>query len=266
MNDYTEIEDPDNPGAYYTMRDGSCEYVNPIYHSYKTFVSMRIEYFKTFTNKRSLSFADELVLKNMALSEWHKHKAAVLAHQVPEGLLNLFGTDKKKVQIKLLANVKLTVEDFEALLFQAWEKFSFKMSKYIFQHDPVEFRAMKKPMVTFKKSDTEIKKVGTTDMSDNQLKALIEKRNVVVATVLDNGDEWHCLFLTHKSISGQELQHIDNPHMHYVSSAFGLTRDELINNFKQTRYRLDSVHIPFEGYNPMAEAREEVQRADFKIK
>jgi hypothetical protein len=262
MSKYFEIEDTNNPGSYYTVRDGTCEYVNPIYNSYLAFSDMRLRIrIVLLKNKFGTITPNQISkLKNEISDEWQEHKKNVLNHELPKEWLELFNLNKKKAQQKNLANTSLSIEDFEAFIFHSWERFGFKFSKYVFDHDPIEYDNKQKPTIIFKKDENDIRTVGDTELSTGQLKSIIDKRNVIVANLFDKDDEWHCLFLTYKGIAGQELDH--PPHMHYVSSAFGFSRDELINNFKQRKYSLDSIHVPFTGYNPVAEASL-IKDADF---
>jgi len=254
MDKYYEIEDTNNPGSFYGVSDGTCEYVNPVYHFAQSFINTRLRVTIALMNQeRAVSSLVEAVLKRQFLDEWQEYKKTVLNHSVPQEFFQLFDVHKKKAQAKLLAQSTLTLEDFQAFIFQSWEDYGFKFSKYVFKHNPIEFKGNEHPTVIHKKNDNEIITVGSTDLSDAQLKSIIDKRNIIVANFFDKEDQWHCLFLTYKSISGQELDHINAPHMHYISNSFGISRSDVIANFKRTRYSLDSIHIPFTGYNPMTD-------------
>jgi hypothetical protein len=263
MIKYYRIEDPNKPGSYYEMMDGTCEFVNPVYQAYEVFVETRLRYIIALSSKdQKISYDDFVVLKYYILIDWQEHKKNVFAHTVPKEFFELFGTSKKKDQIKLLANSTLSLEDFEAFMYQSWDPYGYKFSKYVFNHHPVEFEIKEKPKVIFRKSSTDIRTVGKTDMTKGQLNALIEKRNVIVANFFDKGEEWHCLFLTYKGITGKELDHLAEPHMHYISNAFGKSRSQVIESFEKTRYSLDSIYIPFTGFNPMVDT-ELIEKADF---
>ena len=77
---------------------------------------------------------------------------------------------------------------------------------------------------------------------------VIEQRKVIVAKFFDRGSEWHCLFLTFNSLAGKENWKGGQPHLHYISDKYGLTREEAVNRFKSNNYPSTSVHIDLLGY------------------
>lgn len=85
-------------------------------------------------------------------------------------------------------------------------------------------------------------------MSDGQLKHAIKFRKVIVAKVLDKGDEWHCFYLTFKSIAGEESWKNGQPHYHYLSDKWGISREELVRQIKSDKYPSTSVHIDLLDY------------------
>lgn len=83
---------------------------------------------------------------------------------------------------------------------------------------------------------------------------MIENRKVVVAKLLDKCDEWHCFFVTYDSLKGKELWQNGQPHFHYISDKFGLSREEVVKSLKDRKYNLGSLpHINITDYGNQPE-------------
>ena len=80
----------------------------------------------------------------------------------------------------------------------------------------------------------------------------VEHRKVIVSKFLDKGDIWHCFFLTFKSLDGKENYHDGQPHLHYISSAWNIPRQEVKEQLTSKKYSLPSLpHIDFHTHrNP----------------
>ena len=82
--------------------------------------------------------------------------------------------------------------------------------------------------------------IGDTDLTEGQVKRMINERKVIIAHFLDRGDEWHCFFITYNSIGGKENHKDGQPHFHYISSAFGIKRDDFIKSMESGNYKSTS--------------------------
>jgi hypothetical protein len=65
--------------------------------------------------------------------------------------------------------------------------------------------------------DNSLDIVGQTDVSEQEMRALINQRSVVVAKFLDKGRYWHCFLHTYRGILGKEID--NSPHIHYIISS-----------------------------------------------
>ena len=155
----------------------------------------------------------------------------------------------KKEQIKLLKHQFITPSILIALIFKAWTDFGYKFSQYTahYHHRGVDKNELPK-LIEIK--DDKVIKVGKTSLSDGQLKNVVDQRKVTVSKFLDREKNWHCFFVTFKSINRKEQWKDGQPHFHYISSSFGLSREEVVKNLKDEYYKLNNLpHIELRNYH-----------------
>lgn len=184
-----------------------------------------------------------------AVLHWQELLQEYKTVKVPDGLLELFGTNKKGDQEKLLKGVVLTPDNLMGLLIKAEEK-GYTLSQYssVFTQKGVDLSKM--PFAYRVKVNGEVQVFGKTELSNGQLRQAIENRKGKIAKILDKGNEWHCFFTTFKSLRGEETWRGDKqPHYHYISNAFGIDREEIVKQIKSEKYALGNLpHIKLEGY------------------
>lgn len=56
------------------------------------------------------------------------------------------------------------------------------------------------------------------------------------------------LFVTYNSIGGKENWKEGQAHFHYISSAFGISKEEFIESMRSGKYKSTSVHIDLLEY------------------
>jgi hypothetical protein len=78
---------------------------------------------------------------------------------------------------------------------------------------------------------------------------VVEHRKVIISKFLDNKTAWHCFFLTFKSIRREESWQDGQPHFHYISDKFGISRENVIVQLKSKDYNLGTLpHIGLLDY------------------
>ena len=85
-------------------------------------------------------------------------------------------------------------------------------------------------------------------ITKGEVKNLIEQRKVIVSHFFDKDDNWHCFFTTYNSIGGKENHKGGQPHFHYISSAFGISREDFLESMKSGQYKSTSIHIDLLEY------------------
>ncbi|WP_345956045.1 hypothetical protein [Mucilaginibacter sp. PAMB04168] len=168
--------------------------------------------------------------------------------KVDGSLLELLKTSRKKDQIRLLKGIKFNPDELMSLIFKSYSDFGLLYSKYLFENLPAGLEGKKLPKMFRMKEDGSIDKVGETDLSDGELKNVIEHRKVIVSHFFENDDLWHCFFITYNSIGGKENWKDGQAHFHYISSAFGISKEDFIESMKSGKYKSTSVHIDLLDY------------------
>ncbi len=251
-----KIYDENGQGFTRIFPDELVENVNPI------------DYYKTYElEKRAILLQDLLYLKTPFLASqldysfFMKEAERTLDNffeqfektEVHENFLHLLNTTKKKDQIKLLKGMTLNPDQLISLIFISYNKFGYLYSTYVFENLPNGFEGKKLPKIFELKDDGTIKKVGETDFTDGELKHIIEHRKVIVSHFFEQKDKWHCIFTTYNSIGGKENWKNGQAHFHYISSSFGISKEEFIDSMKSGNYKSTSIHIDLLDYGNQSE-------------
>ncbi len=222
-----------------------------------------VEYYKTFElQRRMISLRDILSIENAILTaqlddDYFRRKAEETLvgffekfenTKVHNNFIKLLQTERKKDQIRLLKGMILNPDQLMALIFKSFNDFGYLYSKYHFKNLPNGFEGKKLPKIFHIKEDGSIDQTGDTDLSDGELKHVIDHRKVIVSHFFENDNNWHCFFLTYNSIGGRENWKNGQPHFHYISSAFGISKDDFIESMQTGKYRSTPVHIDLLEY------------------
>lgn len=163
-----------------------------------------------------------------------------IPHQVKKLLeSNLF----KKEQIKILKGMSMSIEQLGGIFVQAG-LLRYQFCNYRFKGIPKEYREKDLPSFIYLKDDGNIDTYGSTSLSEGQLKDLVIRSKFIVARILDNGKNWHCFYQTKSSVQGKENGRLGSqPHIHYISDSFGVSRDDFIKALKGGHVPSSEVHI-----------------------
>lgn len=167
--------------------------------------------------------------------------------KLPEGLLKILAQETKKEQVRSLKNISLSHKQMKAFILRAYSEHGFRYSTYSFEHHHKGLAENHIPFFYFKDGNGKIHTTSDTNMTKGELKQMIESRKVIVSHFLDKDEKWHCFFLTIKSIKGKEYAYKNGqPHLHYISYTFGISRDKVLNEFKSEKYKLSAaLHIDY---------------------
>ena len=222
-----------------------------------------IDYYKTYElEKRAIVLRDLLNAKNPFLASqledtfFIKKAEETLvgffekfeATKVDDNFIKLLETPRKKDQVNLLKGLSINPDQLMSLIFTSYRQFGFLYSKYHFENLPNGFEGKKLPKLFRSKEDGTIEKVGETELTDGQLKQVIQQRKVIVSHFFERDEIWHCLFLTYNSIGGQENHKDGQPHFHYISSGFNITKEDFIESMRSGKYKATSIHFDLLEY------------------
>lgn len=249
--DTKRIFDENGQGFTRCFSDHEVEGVNPV------------EYYKTTElNRRAIVLRDLLQLKDPILTSHLEDSFFVKQAEktligffeeqertpVHENFVQLLQTTRKKNQIKLLKGMSLNTSQLISLIFKSYNDFGFLYSKYRFENLPKGLEGKKLPKLIELKSDGDVRKVGATELVAGELKNVIAHRKVIVSHFFEKEEVWHCFFLTYNSIAGKENHNNGQPHFHYMSSGFGISKEDFIESMRTGNYISTSIHFDLLEY------------------
>lgn len=179
-------------------------------------------------------------------------------NQVDENLNNMLSSSLLKPEIhQLLSNNSLLSKEQERLLKGMvltpvdilWlnkdaQELGYLLDIYHKEKYPVKFDEKQQPIVFNQNDDGSIDYIGKTDMSEGEMRALLEQRKVIQARIYHKGSHWHCFYFTYKGLVGQEKGEMGSKsHYHYISDKSGMTWDELIDCIKKCKMPTSKGHI-----------------------
>lgn len=163
---------------------------------------------------------------------------------LPSQLTDLFEKDlKKKDQISLLKGLSITTKQLGAIFLQAGKR-GYKFSCYRFKGKPKQYLEKDLPSFIRLLDDGSVDTWGKTTLTEGQLRDLIQSSEFLVARILDNGKHWLCFLQNSKSLQGKERGEFGSqPHIHYFSDSFGVTKEDFVKCVKTGHYPPTPVHI-----------------------
>ncbi|MDN5285697.1 MAG: hypothetical protein JWR38_1971 [Mucilaginibacter sp.] len=234
---------------HHVYHGDDCNLVDPVIHFKKDFIEI-------FTRLRILQNSNSLYsmrqrLDNMnkgrflAKLDWEKEYKKVTNIILQPELTGLFQESKKKKQQNLIKAIRYHSDLFMALPIYAYQNHKMLFSRFTVDHLPKELDNKISPEFLRVDNDN-MEYLGYTDMSKGEMKVAIEKRNYIISDFIGDETDWHCFFRTMASIKGTEKPHEGYPHLHYISSAWGISRKDVINQLLSYRYSLKAETVPFD--------------------
>lgn len=242
---YSLYEDGGN-GRYTIFQSEDFEYINPIEYYKAAFVQTTIAMMRDLVTAKMPSLPPDMrenLLLKQTLKEWEKTEAELMQTLMPQNLISLLNSERKKEQVRLLKGLSVTPIQLRAFFVKAWTDFGFSYSQYTgeYHHKGLDLNDLPALTEIF---DDEVIKVGSTPLSDGQLRQAISHRKRTIAKFLDKENTWHCFFITYDSLKGEEAWKDGQPHYHYISDKFGIPRENVVRSLKSSKYQLNTLpHI-----------------------
>jgi hypothetical protein len=149
----------------------------------------------------------------------------------------------KREQVRCLKGVDLSPLHYGAIFIQAGVR-GYKFSNYCYKGIPRHFSEKELPSFIFLRDDGNLDIYGKTSLIDGQLKDYVRSSKFILARILDKGEHWHCFYQTKSGIQGKEPGKLGSyPHIHYISDAFGVSREDFIKALKGGKVPSSEVHI-----------------------
>lgn len=247
---YRNIPDQDRRGHHSIMEAEDFEFVNPTQQISEMLIQAEVMFKRDYLRLAGFPIDNQLghkVLVQAARAAWNQRHKHLRSLEIPQSLMCLLDATSKKEQVKLLKGLALKHDQFLAFLIRAGEDHGFVYSQYRAEHLPKGMDSGKLPTLAEVAEDGEVTVIGKTEMTQGQIKQSVQQRHATVAKFLDRSEAWHCFFLTYKSIGGEESYKNGQPHMHYISNAWSLERQYVVEQLKSKNYKLPSLpHIDYE--------------------
>ena len=191
-----------------------------------------------------ISIPEHLVRKFVL--EKVEEKIAVMLASTPlkPEIQTLFSEDKlsSKDQERLLKGMVLTPVDI-LWINKCAQDLGYLLDVHQEERYPVKFDQKQMHIVINQTSDR-IESIGKTDMSEGEMRALLEQRKVVHARIYHRDSSWHCFYFTYKGLAGLEGgMYGSQPHYHYLSDKSGITLETLVDAIKKCEMPSSKVHI-----------------------
>ena len=165
----------------------------------------------------------------------------------PEYLLALYDSNNKREQEKLLREQSINPENLITWLLIGGSKGGL-FSQYAYDAGVPEDMKGRTPMMIDASKQDHITTIGKTDLSESALRHLVENQTRVIAQFIDfNDGRWYCFYRTFRGLSGRESSK-HGQHMHFISSAYGLDREKLIDEIKKGKCPTNGYHVHLTGY------------------
>lgn len=252
-----KIREADGNGVFNLIHANDFEYVNPEQNFLERFLVVNTDFFWTQAIREIPPFlrdrmteADKRTIMMGVLKRANAESINELdrlnAIQLPSNLLSLFIGLRKKDEQKIFKDFLLTPDVFLSFILKAGQ-FGYKYSLYTFNQYPSNINATDIPRFAHRDEENDtLFFTNETNLSKGQVNSLIAQRTTTVVKILDKGPLWHCFFLTFKGVAGKEKDHPS--HMHYLSSAWGLTRDDALAELRRKNYSIPSVHVWYDKH------------------
>lgn len=196
---------------------------------------------------KAATLLEQNILRIEALHQSAKHFQSIIEEtDLRANLRELVSTDlKKKDQIHILKGVEISRNELLRLFYYA-EEIGYTFSFFLRDAKRTSFLDKMMPEIIYLDEAGNTQHVGETDLSDGQMKHLVDQRQSLIVWLLEKDDTWHCFLQTIKGLKGKEGGKMGSlSHIHYMSNSFGISKDELLNKInREGEYVTTKVHIP----------------------
>ena len=198
--------------------------------------------------KCPISIPDDVV-KRFVLQKTDEMIAQKLSKSSPNPVIHQLLKDdtlSHKKQERLLKDVVLKPDDILWMNKEAQEM-GYLLDIYHEEKYPEKFKEKKHPFLFHQKKDDSVEVIGTTNMSEGEMRALLEQRKVIQARIYHKNNIWHCFYFTYKGLAGEESGLMGSkPHYHYLSDKSGIVWDDLMKRIKDCDMPSSNIHIVIE--------------------
>lgn len=240
---YKETKIPFDNGFYSVKKYDDYELQNPIELIRNICIQSSKSFDRNILITKGFKNPSEKVLNKFATKRCNKKIQDFRKTKFPKKLISLLSATSKKEQVQCLKGLHLNYKQFYSFIFYAFENYDFKLSQYKSEHHHKGLDKSKLPEVIHIENDI-VNITGKTELTEGQLRNVVKDRKVKVSKFLENEHNWHCFFFTFKSLKGEEKHNNGQPHFHYISNKWNISKEYVIKQLTSEKYSLPSLpHI-----------------------
>lgn len=246
------IEDTNTHHAYMGLAPCDERDCRPMDYYRYAYAHAHVEMLKYIaTKKGEIISENDKFLHIIALQQTDEFICKILSEGKPnKKLIKLLedSTLSKRKQEQLLRGLKMDSRDilwWNVLTHQL----GYLMDILHIEVLPRKFDEKQQPVICIEESDR-ITHIGKTNMTDGEMRAMMEQRQVMQLRIYHKGDMFHCFYFTFRGLAGDESGEFGSqPHYHYVSNKWNYTRENLIDMISKGVLPDSKVHIIIERNN-----------------
>lgn len=100
------------------------------------------------------------------------------------------------------------------------------------------------PLCFTQEKDGSFRKIGSTNLTEGEMRGIIEQRKVLQVRIYHRDSTWHCFYFTYRGLAGEEPGTFGSiPHYHYISDKFGISLNELKKRLIDGNMPSSKIHI-----------------------
>jgi len=241
---------PTKSGGVLIIGEGSADRVDPIEFFRKHTIETKVALLKQKAKMKDPfmpTHAHEPLFVEEGEKLWEKRLQQMEDAPLAENFLQLLESKRKNEQEKLLKGMEITAMGLGGLFIKAGRDHGYSYSSYRVEKVPSDINEAQLPRVFHITKKGDLERYGQSPMTDKQLRGFFNQKNALIARVLDRGGEWHCFFQMERALRGAEGWKGGQPHIHYISDKWGISRKQLDEMIKSGSMS-SSIHIALVDY------------------
>lgn len=215
------------------------------YYKYSHAELMFVLYKDILKHNCPLSIPDDFI-RNFVLTKTEELIDNMLASTALKPEISSLLSDNNlsfKQQKRLLTGMTFSSSDI-LWLNKCAQDLGYLLDVYHEEKYPFKFDEKQKPIVINLRDDNIMESIGKTNMSEGEMRALLEQRTVLQARIYHKDSHWHCFYFTYKGLAGHERGRMGaQPHYHYLSDRSGISIEKLLDAIEKCEMPTSSVHV-----------------------
>jgi hypothetical protein len=237
------------------------ELISPFYYYESLFLQLDIDKFcdilemnnlvENFYQKLDENERERLLndVKIESQKSFYRFVKKIYDTKLPEVAFKIFEITEEKYIKKILKGMEFSSDILKLFYFEAFNRFNYLFSHYNFKKYDKSFSSEELQFGAIIEKDGSVSRFGDTNLTDKQIKHIINNRKIYRADFVEKGDKWHCFFWTSKAIMGKENSKVFENHIHYINYTWGISKEYVLEQLASDWYSLKGIHLKFSNEN-----------------